>query len=481
MKTARSRTVLARRYLLEEELGRGGIGTVWRAIDLVLDRTVAVKVLSPHIAGRPAFARRVADEAGRAARLSHPGIARVLDIGEDDGSVFIVTEHIDGTSLRTILSREGRLDHDRAVAVLEQVLSALATAHREGVFHLDLKPENILVCDDGRVLLTDTGLAHAVDAAGAGRQTTSAFADPPYASPERRARSEPSEGDDVYAAGAVLFEALTGRPPGPARRADRTLPREAGSRIPRALDEAVVRALAARPGERFATAEAFADALAALHPARAASDSGERRAPGSVPPHPDAGSFFGSWMLVPILLAILVAGLIATGLALGRLQLGGPLGVEPKASESPRPEPAILPIRRVSTLDPFGDGTENDAGVAFATDGDAGTVWKSENYFDGRLNKPGVGLLLDLGAPRTVTGFRLLTPAPGFRFTVMVGDDPETIAESSGADFTAAAEMRETLEAAESRYVLLWITSVVDTGDGNRAEVAEFEVTSSDG
>jgi putative peptidoglycan lipid II flippase len=109
-------------------------------------------------------------------------------------------------------------------------------------------------------------------------------------------------------------------------------------------------------------------------------------------------------------------------------------------------------------------------------DGDPLTAWKSENYYDGRLNKPGVGMLFDLGSPQTVTGFRLQTPYPGYRFAVVVGDDVTAMIADARPTFTAAGDMRETIEPATGRYVLLWITSVVPTDDGNRAEVGEFRV-----
>ena len=152
----------------------------------------------------------------------------------------------------------------------------------------------------------------------------------------------------------------------------------------------------------------------------------------------------------------------------------------PADPASPAPRAIFLPVERVSTLDPFGDGTENDSGVSAAIDGDTSTAWRSENYFDADLNKPGVGLLLDLGSSRAVTGFRLETPHPGWAFAIGVGDDPDALVDTAEPSFTAAASMRRTIEAALGRYVLLWIFSVVDAGDGNRAEVAELRVVGPD-
>ncbi|MGH2579600.1 MAG: hypothetical protein ACRDGP_01970, partial [Actinomycetota bacterium] len=165
------------------------------------------------------------------------------------------------------------------------------------------------------------------------------------------------------------------------------------------------------------------------------------------------------------------------GLWLGKLQLGGPVGIRfGPAEESPAPATRVVRFESVAPMDPYGDGDENKSGMPLVDDGDPLTVWKSENYFDGALNKPGVGMLFDMGSPQTVTGFRLQTPYPGYRFTVVVGDDPSAMAADARPTFIAADDMRESIEPATGQYVLLWITTVVLTEDGNRAEVSEFRV-----
>jgi hypothetical protein len=129
-----------------------------------------------------------------------------------------------------------------------------------------------------------------------------------------------------------------------------------------------------------------------------------------------------------------------------------------------------------SVFDPFGDQSENDSTAPLSIDGDPASAWRSENYFDGRLNKDGVGVVFDLGQSRDVVGFRLSTPHPGFRFRLAVGDDPDSLLERLGETQTAEADTRGSLTGS-GRYVLVWITTVVDVGDGNRAEIGEFEVT----
>jgi putative peptidoglycan lipid II flippase len=131
----------------------------------------------------------------------------------------------------------------------------------------------------------------------------------------------------------------------------------------------------------------------------------------------------------------------------------------------------------VAVLDPFGDGGENDDAAPFTLDGDLTTTWRSENYFDDTLNnKPGVGLLFDLGQARDVVGFRLSAPHPGYEFHLAVGDDPASLVDEIGAAHVAEVETEGEL-LGTGRYVLVWITTVVATADGNRAEIAEFSVT----
>src|SRR5207249_11674789 len=138
------------------------------------------------------------------------------------------------------------------------------------------------------------------------------------------------------------------------------------------------------------------------------------------------------------------------GWCLGRREGGGWVGTGcAPPEECPGPATRVIRFVSVAPMDPApGDGHENDSGMPLVADGDPLTAWKSENYFDGRLNKPGVGMLFDLGSPQTVTGFRLQTPYPGYRFTVVVGDDPTAMVGAASATFTATADMRESIEPA---------------------------------
>ena len=467
MRTERPTEVLAGRYALGEELGRGGTGVVWSATDSVLERTVAVKVLRPALADDPAFRERLARHAGAAAEVSGPGLARLLDTGEERGIAFIVREHIPGESLRARLEREGRLEPAEAIRAVLQVLDGLATIHAAGVLHLDVKPENVIGDGSGEVRLTDLGIGAAVTAAYGPRRACSVLAMATPA-PEQRAGHQPDARTDVFLAGALLFELLAGSPPH-GERSIRALVADA----PSELEVAVGRALAPEPDERFADAEAFA---AALRPVLEEADP--RR------PHhaEEAHGGLRSWLVVPGAVVVSAAVAVAAGLWLGRLEIGGPLGVRarettPTPAPSATPTVGVLPLAGVAAHDPFGDGAEHDASAPLAIDGDPATAWRSENYLDPTMNnKSGVGLLFDLGETRTVTGFRLSVPHPGFTFGLAVGDDADALASSIVATFSAERSMRATIEPTQGRYVLFWATSVVDAGDGNRAEVAEFQV-----
>jgi hypothetical protein len=463
VQTRRPVTVLAGRYALEQELGRSGTGMAWRAEDRLLGRTVTVKVIHPSLGDDPAFAHRLAEEARRVASLSAPGIARLLDTGAQDGVPFLVREHIDGASTRTRLDREGPLPTGEAVRIAAAVLEALSPAHAAGILHLGLGLEDVLLTPEGHVRVTDLGIGSAVTAS---RPADAVRLLGRRSLPPEQAAGEPLDGrTDVFAVGAMLFELLTGQSP-----EGRRSPRDLRPSVPRSLDRIVGRALAEDPAERFASVHSFASALASSAAERDDADEDRR---GWLP------SWFGTWLGVPLAIALVAAAVIALGLSFGRLEVGGPLGIRAADDPSPsaRPEPSSGTVTPASAfiIDPFGDDSENDSNVALAIDGDRSTAWRSENYFDGSLHKDGVGVVFDLGERHDVSGFVLRTLNPGFVFHVAVGDDADTLVDAIGEPNTAQEETRGALTGS-GRYVLVWITTVVETDDGNRAEIAEFRV-----
>ena len=450
--------VLAGRYALEEELGRGRTGMVWRSRDPLLQRSVAVKLVHPRLADDPGFARALRGEARNAAVLSVPGIARLLDTGEQDGVVYLVREYAPGSSLRARLGERGAASPAETVRIGLAALAALAEAHERGVLHLALDSDDVIVSDDGHVCLTDFGIGAAI--AASRPRDTSTLLDDEHLAPEQIAGSRTDERTDVFAVGSVLFELVTGEAP-----RGRTSARAVRADVPRTLDRVLARALDPDPGRRFPNARAFADALEGSVDTEIVDVTDEGRAA------------LLTWMGVPLIVVGIAVAAITLGLWLGELEVGGPLGIRaaPDAPASVEVPPVVIRPSTVVAIDPFGDGDELSSNAGLANDGDVQTAWRSEDYFDGELGKPGIGLVLDLGERREVLGLRLWTPHPGFRFRVAVGDDPVALVDEVGGEVTSTSLTRVSLRGA-GRYVLVWITSVVPVDDGIRAEVAEVRV-----
>ncbi|MEZ4414222.1 MAG: protein kinase [Gemmatimonadota bacterium] len=257
------------RYRIESELGRGGMGVVYRATQVTLNRTVAVKMLPRQMADEENL-ERFRREAQTLAQLAHEGIVHIYDVEEHEGSHFIIMEFVGGGSLGGVIQREAPLPPHRAVEITAQVASALSAAHRRGIIHRDIKPDNILFDDQGRPRLTDFGIAHMRDA-NSKTKTGVMLGTPYYMSPEQ-ARGKPvTPASDLYALGVLLYEMLSGEvpfqgedavaiaiqhiqqePPSLAERAPGT---------PAELVAVVSRLMAKDPEQRYATADALIDAL----------------------------------------------------------------------------------------------------------------------------------------------------------------------------------------------------------------------------
>jgi beta-lactam-binding protein with PASTA domain len=202
------------RYRIGPRIARGGMAGVYEATDTRLDRVVAVKVMHSGLGDDDEFAARFVREARAAARLSHPHVVGVFDQGDDDGTVYLAMEYVPGHTLRDVIRKEAPLAPEKALALLEPVLSALAAAHHSGVIHRDIKPENVLIADDGRVKVADFGLARAVSADTQHTATGGVLIGTvSYLAPELVVDGRADTRADVYAAGVLLYELLTGRKP----------------------------------------------------------------------------------------------------------------------------------------------------------------------------------------------------------------------------------------------------------------------------
>jgi serine/threonine protein kinase len=247
-------------YLLLDLLGRGGMGEVWRARQLSLDREVAIKVLSPDLAKEPAFIRRFDIEAAALSALAHPNVVAIIDRGSFAGTFYFVMEYARGKSLREKVAI-GRLPPDKAMQITRELLAALTYAHRRAIVHRDLKPENVLFDDQGMAKVADFGLAAMLGRNPGEELTRSAVAmgTVSYMAPEqRRDAHRVDKRADLYSVGVVLYEMLVGEVPvGHFAMPSRRVPG-----LPRGFDAYLARALDPDPALRFADAEEMLEALA---------------------------------------------------------------------------------------------------------------------------------------------------------------------------------------------------------------------------
>ncbi|MDE0803526.1 MAG: protein kinase [Acidimicrobiales bacterium] len=488
--------LVAGRYRLESTIASGGMATVWRAIDEVLARPVAVKVLHQRLAADPDFVARFRREAVAAARVGHPSIVGIYDTCADPEA--IVMELVDGRTLRDELDNRRFLPPAEAVEIASGIAQALEVAHKAGLVHRDVKPANVLLSSDGRLKVADFGIAKAArpdedpelaDLTSVGSMVGTAK----YLAPEQVSGGDVDARTDVYALGAVLYEMVCGRPPfvGDNDLATATArlhavperPRSILRTVPERLDAIIMRALATDPDGRYESAAAMWAELQAA-PLHVDTDA----APPSAAPITDAtavtvpATSFAkserSW-LVPAALVSVVA--IALGLAW--LLIGGTeardsvFGLVDRVSPGGRSEPVALSI---AAFDPQGSDGENDELAELAVDGDDGTAWVTERYNSRDLGglKDGVGVVVDLGESHDLDELRISTPDAGWSASVYVSDTAHpTLAgwgtAIAGVEDASSGTTTTSLGDEPGSFVLLWIT---DLGDDPAPEVI-FDLT----
>ncbi|PSL56420.1 serine/threonine-protein kinase [Saccharothrix carnea] len=254
--------LLEQRYRVGTLVARGGMSTVYRGVDTRLERTVAIKVMDPRFSADPQFVARFEREARAAAKLHHPGVVQVHDQGVDEDRVYLVMELVEGGTLRDLLNARGKLDVPLALTVVEKVLSPLAAAHRADLVHRDVKPENVLIGPGGTVKVADFGLVRAVSTAGV-TSDTMILGTVAYLSPEQVTTGTTDARSDVYSAGVLLYEMLTGAPPYVGDNAISVAYRHVNDDVPPVPDvpaevaELVRRATRKEPFLRPADAESF--------------------------------------------------------------------------------------------------------------------------------------------------------------------------------------------------------------------------------
>lgn len=260
--------ILARRYELQELIGGGGMADVYKAQDKLLDRAVAVKILHQQYANDAEFVEKFRREATAAAKLAHPNIVNIYDVGEDGGSQYIVMEYVSGPTLKEVIQQKGCLEPIEAVRIAKEIASALESAHRNNLVHCDIKPHNILVMPDGHIKVTDFGIARAVSASTM-TYSGSVMGSVHYFSPEQAKGTVITTKSDVYSLGVVLYEMLTGQLPFNGETSvsialkhlqeEPVSIRQLNPSIPPVLEAIVQKAMSKDPADRPNSTELYAD------------------------------------------------------------------------------------------------------------------------------------------------------------------------------------------------------------------------------
>lgn len=467
------------------------MATVWRGEDPLLARAVAIKTLDPILAEDEATRLRFRREAVAAAAVAHPNIVATYDTGEDDGVAYIVMELVEGATLRQAIDLHGALPPARAADIGAQVADALAAAHGRGLVHRDVKPSNVLVQLDGRVKVTDFGIAKVADQpheelTRAGNVMGTAR----YLAPEQLDGGEVDERADVYALGLVMWEMLVGHAPFGAdtelatamARLTTPAPRVTDARpsIPPGLAHVVDRAIEREPARRWPNAAAMRDALGpfrvavpdrtadATVPVAIPRDAATRSAPAATPMIIDDGVGVGARALIWLLAIALGFGAGYAGYVLATSQDT----TSPAGTTAPQVEP--LEITRAQAFDPFGDNRDENGDLApNAIDGDPATDWHTESYKEADVGgKPGVGLVLDLSGPADVASVTITTDRPGYDAEIYVADQAATALDgwgpvrASGTSLGPTADLRVDGRP-RGAFVLVWLTQLPPTRAGD--------------
>ncbi len=498
-------TLLGGRYRLDAEIGRGGMSTVYRAFDVVLERPVAIKLMHREIASDSDQLERFRREARSVAQLNHAHIVTVIDAGEESthdaasgpggavGTPYIVLEYVAGETLKDLIRREGALDIPQAIAYAIEIARALGAAHEHMIVHRDVKPQNVLIDPEGGAKITDFGIARTLTEEGltiAGR----VLGTTDYVSPEQALGQGVTGQSDLYSLGIVLYEMLTGEVPFKGSSPVAVAMRHVREEVPDVqllrprvsattaaiLDRATAHDLDRRYPDARSMVSDLEEALA-IEAARSGQATGEvttvlRTLPGTarrrVPwrmRHP------ARWAISLALLVAIVA--IVLVIAAGRAHKG--TGVPQDVVSRPGLSAVSLGQNAAHDYNPFGTGPENRDQVPNVIDSDPNTTWSTEQYYDGTLKKAGgtgVGLYLDAAPGVIGKAIEVQTPTPGFAAQVYVANhlqlsltygDPTPLTArgwQGPVGKSAFVHNRERIQLSVGgrrfRYYLLWIAAL---------------------
>jgi hypothetical protein len=496
-------TLLGGRYRLDAQIGRGGMSTVYRAFDTVLERPVAIKLMHREIASDSAQLERFRREARSVARLNHPHIVTVIDAGEEPspagalgdpegtggeivgvGTPYIVLEYVEGETLKALIRRDGPLEIPSAIAYAIELARALSAAHERLIVHRDVKPQNVLIGVEGGAKITDFGIARTLTEEGL-TMDGRVLGTTDYVSPEQALGQSVTGQSDLYSLGIVLYEMLTGVVPftgeSPVAVAmkhvredvpDVQLARpEVSAATAAVVDRATAKDLSLRYPDAASMVADLEEALA-IEASRTGQATGEvttvlRTLPGRTRRRlPWRMRHPVRWIVSLALLAALVA------LALIIAANGAHRGVTPDVVAQPGLVAVPLAQTAAHDYNPFGTGPEN-------REDDQNTSWSTEHYYDGTLKKAGgagVGLYVDAAPNVAGRQIEIQTPTPGFAVQVYVanqidlslpyGDSTPLTARGWRGPVGADRDVRDnahislTLGGARYRYYLVWLTTL---------------------
>ncbi|HWH93098.1 MAG TPA: protein kinase [Baekduia sp.] len=493
-------TLLNGRYRLDAEIGTGGMSTVYRAFDTVLERQVAIKLMHREIASDSDQLERFRREARAVAQLNHPHIVTVIDAGEDDNTPYIVFEYVEGETLKDRIRRHGRLPIQEAIAYAIEVARALGVAHDRGIVHRDVKPQNVLVDEEGSAKVTDFGIARTLDQEGLTADGR-VLGTTDYVSPEQALGHPVTGQSDLYSLGIVLFEMLTGDVPFKGDNQVAVAMKHVREQLPdvqvrrpqvsSALAAVLERATAKETERRYATdQELIADLeeVLAIETKRSGQSTGEATAVLRTLP-PSARRRLPARVRHPVAivvgLIVVAAAVVAAALLLAdRTERGTNQRPVVKSAPSAGLKTVSLGQARAHDFDPYGtDHDEHGIDARRVLDDDPGTAWTTETYDGGFGSKPGVGIYVDAASDVVGKRIDIRTGTTGWQGKIYVSNavDPEATDLSDWKDIgtnIVADKKKLSLQLDTAgqrfRYYLVWITKQPPAGKTSISEIVLF-------
>ncbi len=495
-------TLLSQRYRLDEKVGTGGMSTVYRAFDTVLERDVAIKLMHREIADDSDQLERFRREARAVAQLNHPHVVGVIDAGEEDSdgdgfsTPYIVFEFVQGETLKDRIRRYGRLPVSEAIAYAIEIARALGAAHASHIVHRDVKPQNVLVDEEGAAKVTDFGIARSLEQEGLTADGR-VLGTTDYVSPEQALGHAVTGQSDLYSLGVVLFEMLTGDVPFKGetqvtvamKHVRDELPDvqirrpEVSAALAAVLDHATAKDLPRRYPDAATLIADLEDVLAIETSRHGGQVTGEATAVlRSLPAGTRRRLPLRARRSTKAIAALLVLGgvialLVTAGLGLRQTERG--TGKRATTTPATSLEEVPLAQRAASDFDPAGDDVEHPEQTAAVVDGDPESTWSTETYRGGSLLKDGVGIVIDASPGVAARELELHTPSPGFEATVYSA--ASSVPDTAPPDgWTAVSEAREVAgvekfeldTTGQPRHYLLWITKLPE--DARRAQISEI-------